>query len=447
MSAGSRERNPAEAEQLRGLPSVEQLASRLAGVPKGAAVAAARVAVTHARDRLLAGGEAGDLLDDAKAALRPSLRRVLNATGVIVHTNLGRAPLAPEAADAAAHAGARYTNLEYELDAGRRGSRQEHVEALLCELTGAEAALAVNNCAAAVLLAAAALAGGREVVVSRGQLVEIGGSFRIPEVVAQSGARLVEVGTTNRTRLADYERALTPETGAILRAHQSNFRTVGFTEEVSVEELCRLGPPVIDDVGSGALAEGLPELADEPPVRRSVKAGGSVVCFSGDKLLGGPQAGLMVGTQAAIERCRSHPLARAVRIDKLSLAALEATLRLYRDPGAARESIPVLRMLSAGEDQLATRAELMCDLLDGAQVIRATAKVGGGALPLLELEGPVCAVDPGDLGVDELARRLRCGEPPVVGRAREGRLLLDPRTLDDDEAREAAAAVAAALGR
>jgi L-seryl-tRNA(Ser) seleniumtransferase len=284
-------------------------------------------------------------------------------------------------------------------------------------------------------------------VVSRGQLVEIGGSFRIPEVVAQSGARLVEVGTTNRTRLADYERAIGDDTGAILRAHQSNFRTVGFTEEVSVEDLCGLGPPVIDDVGSGALAEGLPELADEPPVRRSVQAGSAVVCFSGDKLLGGPQAGLMVGERSAIERCRSHPLARAVRIDKLSLAALEATLRIYRDPVAARESIPVLRMLAAGEEELVARATAMCERIGaGARMIRAAAKVGGGALPLLELEGPVCAVDPGELGVDELARRLRAGEPPVIGRAREGWLVLDPRTLDDDEARQAADAAVAALG-
>jgi L-seryl-tRNA(Ser) seleniumtransferase len=287
-------------------------------------------------------------------------------------------------------------------------------------------------------------------VVSRGQLVEIGGSFRIPDVVAQSGARLVEVGTTNRTRLADYERAFGPATGAVMRAHQSNFRTVGFVEEVEIEELCaaaaRAGVPVIDDVGSGALAERLPELADEPPVRRSVAAGCAVTCFSGDKLLGGPQAGLMVGTAEAIDRCRSHPLARAVRIDKLSLAALEATLRLYLDPARALREIPVLRMLAAGEEELRGRAELMTAIVgDAARVIVASGKVGGGALPLLELEGPVCAVEPGDLGVDELARRLRASDPPVIARAREGWLLLDPRTLDDDEARAAAASVAAAL--
>jgi L-seryl-tRNA(Ser) seleniumtransferase len=375
---------------------------------------------------------------------------VLNATGVIVHTNLGRAPLAQAAMEAVTEAAAGYSTLEYDAAAGERGSRHAHVEGLLRDLTGAEAAIAVNNCASAVLLAAAALAGGRELVVSRGQLVEIGGSFRIPDVVSQSGARLVEVGTTNRTRLADYERAFGPQTGAVMRAHQSNFRTVGFVEEVEIEDLCaaaaRAAVPVIDDVGSGALAERLPELSDEPQVRRSVAAGCAVTCFSGDKLLGGPQAGLMVGTAEAIARCRSHPLARAVRIDKLSLAALEATLRLYLDPARALREIPVLRMLATGEEDLRSRAELMSTTVgDAARVIMASGKVGGGALPLLELEGPVCAVDPGAAGLDELARRLRGADPPVIGRAREGWLLLDPRTLDDAEARVAAASVVAAL--
>jgi L-seryl-tRNA(Ser) seleniumtransferase len=423
-------------------------------VPHALAVRAAREAIDSARELLLAGADLPDLRADALAlagaAGRSSLRRVLNATGVIVHTNLGRAPLPQVALDAVQEAAAGYSTLEYDAAAGTRGSRHAHVEGLLCELTGAESAIAVNNCASAVLLAAAALAGGRELVVSRGQLVEIGGSFRIPDVVAQSGARLVEVGTTNRTRLGDYERAFRPETGAVMRAHQSNFRTVGFVEEVQIEELCTAaagaGLPVIDDVGSGALAERLPELADEPPVRRSVAAGCAVTCFSGDKLLGGPQAGLMVGTAEAISRCRSHPLARAVRIDKLSLAALEATLRLYLDPPRALREIPVLRMLAAGEEELRGRAELMSGIVgDAARVIVAAGKVGGGSLPLLELEGPVCAVDPGEVGLDELARRLRDCDPPVVGRAREGWLLLDPRTLDDSEARIAAESVAAAL--
>jgi L-seryl-tRNA(Ser) seleniumtransferase len=463
---------------LRSLPSVEELASSLEGVPHAIAVRAAREAIAARRETVLSGGGPrgasvgtgpgapgsgggsaltadlrADALRRADAAERPSLRRVLNATGVIVHTNLGRAPLAEAALDAVREAAAGYSTLEYDAEAGARGSRHVHVEGLVRELTGAEAAIAVNNCASAVLLAAAALAGGRELVVSRGQLVEIGGAFRIPEVVAQSGARLVEVGTTNRTRLADYERAIGPDTGAVMRAHQSNFRTVGFVGDVEIEDLCavatRAGVPVIDDVGSGALAERLPELADEPPVRRSVAAGCAVTCFSGDKLLGGPQAGLMVGTAAAIDRCRGHPLARAVRIDKLSLAALEATLRLYLDPARALREIPVLRMLAAGEEELRARAALMSDALAGAgveaRVIVAAGRVGGGALPLLELEGPVCAVAPGEAGVDELARRLRAADPPVVARAREGWLLLDPRTLDDAEARAAASSVVVAL--
>jgi L-seryl-tRNA(Ser) seleniumtransferase len=428
---------------------VEELASSL-DLPHAVAVRAAREAIAGARERLLAGEELGDLRAEALAAARPRLRRVVNATGVIVHTNLGRAPLPEAALEAVREVAAGYSTLEYDVARGERGSRHAHVEGLLCELTGAEAAIVVNNCASAVLLATAVLAGGRELVISRGQLVEIGGSFRIPDVVAQSGARLVEVGTTNRTRLADYERAIGPDTGAVMRAHQSNFRTVGFVEEVAVEDLCavaaRAGVPVIDDVGSGALASGLPELADEPPVRRSVAAGCAVTCFSGDKLLGGPQAGVMVGTRAAVDRCRSHPLARAVRIDKLSLAALEAVLRLYLDPQRALREIPVLRMLAAGEEELSARAAAMRDAIGrSARVIVASGKVGGGALPLLELEGPVCAVDPGPLGLDELARRLRENEPPVIARAREGWLLLDPRTLDDAEARSAAAAVVSAL--
>src|SRR4051812_15221674 len=337
----------------------------------------------------MAGGELGDLRAEASAlaaaAERPSLRRVINATGVIVHTNLGRAPLARSALDAVTEAATGYSTLEYDLSAGDRGSRHAHVEGLLRELTGAEAAIAVNNCASAVLLAAAALAGGgRELIVSRGQLVEIGGSFRIPDVVAQSGARLVEVGTTNRTRLADYERAFGPDTGAVMRAHQSNFRTVGFVEEVEIEELCaaatRSGVPVIDDVGSGALATGLPELADEPPVRRSVAAGCAVTCFSGDKLLGGPQAGLMVGSAEAIALCRAHPLARAVRIDKLSLAALEAPRRPYLAPARAPRERPGRRRLAAGAAALGARAAAMSDLIGArARVIEASGKVGGGA--------------------------------------------------------------------
>jgi L-seryl-tRNA(Ser) seleniumtransferase len=290
--------------------------------------------------------------------------------------------------------------------------------------------MAVNNCAGAVLLAAAALAGpGREIVVSRGQLVEIGGGFRVPDVIAQAGARLVEVGTTNRTRRADYEAALGPHTGAILRAHPSNFRQLGFVQEVEIEELCELGVPVIDDVGSGVLADEIETLREEPAVRRSLRAGAALVCFSGDKLLGGPQAGLIVGQADTVAAARKHPLARALRVDKLGLAALEATLQLYRDPERARREIPVLAMLTADEATLRVRAERLAAAI-GGEIVSAVAKVGGGALPLLELPGPVVAV----AGVpDELAARLRGADPPVVGRIEDDRLLLDPRTLSDDE--------------
>jgi len=426
-------------DRLRDLPSVDRLAT-----------AVARAELQSRREQLLDGGAAGDeetvdLVARARARLRPRLRRVLNATGVVVHTNLGRAPLAAEAQAAVAAVANGYCNLELDLASGARGSRQAHVEELLRELTGAQAAIAVNNCAAAVLLACAALAGGRDVVVSRGQLIEIGGGFRIPEILELAGTRLVEVGTTNRTRRADYEAALAAggeRVAAILRAHPSNFRTVGFVEEVEIEELCDLGVAVIDDVGSGVLSDDLELLAGEPPVRRSVRAGAALTAFSGDKLLGGPQAGLLVGTRAAVEACRRHPLARAVRIDKLSLAALEATLALHRDPAAARRALPVLAMLEADDATLRRRAHDLAAETGGA-VVTSTARVGGGALPLLELPGPAVAIDPGPAGATVLAAKLRAGDPAVVGRLHDGRLLLDPRTLTDDEAREVAQAVRA----
>jgi L-seryl-tRNA(Ser) seleniumtransferase len=421
---------PRVRERLRALPSVDRLAT-----------AVARAELDERRSELLAGAaDEPDLVSRARERLRPSLRRVLNATGVIVHTNLGRAPLSGAARGAVAAAAEGYSNLELDLRSGERGSRQDHVEALLREVTGAQAALAVNNCAAAVLLATAALAGpGREVIVSRGQLIEIGGGFRIPEVVAQAGARLVEVGTTNRTRLADYAGAVGPDTAAILRAHPSNFRMLGFTEEVDTAALVRLGLPVIDDVGSGVIADDVELLADEPSVRAAVRAGAALVCFSGDKLLGGPQAGLMVGMHEAVAACRRHPLARALRIDKLSLAALEATLGLYRDPELARAQLPVLAMLEAPAGELQARADRLAEGC-GGEVVAGTARVGGGALPLLELPGPAVALE------EALAAPLRAGDPPLIGRLSEGRLLLDVRTLTDEEADLAAAAVRAARG-
>jgi L-seryl-tRNA(Ser) seleniumtransferase len=436
---------PDRAAALRALPAVDRLATAIA-----------REVLAERRAELLGGAAAGDpeaveadLLDRARRRAEPSLRRVLNATGVIVHTNLGRAPLAAAARAAVARAAAGYCNLELDLEAGERGSRQAHVERLLCELTGAQAALAVNNGAAAVLLAAAALAGGgRELIVSRGQLIEIGGGFRIPEVVAQAGAALVEVGTTNRTRLEDYRRELRSETGAILRAHPSNFRALGFVEQVEIEPLCSLGPPVIDDIGSGTLGDAngpgdeAALLAGEPPARRSVAAGSALVCFSGDKLLGGPQAGVLVGRAGAIAAAAGHPLARAVRIDKLSLAALEATLALHRDPELARREIPVLSMLTAHDDELARRAQLLARET-GGEIVQECSRVGGGALPLLELHGPAVALDPTPRAAGELARALRLGEPPVLARVNRERVLLDPRTLTDGEARAVADAVRA----
>jgi L-seryl-tRNA(Ser) seleniumtransferase len=457
---------------LRSLPSVERLAAALGQDQQQPAserlrVSVARETIRLRREQLRCGLQPPqDLLDQARAALArartPALRPVINATGVIVHTNLGRAPLGEVAARAVARVARAYTNLELDLQTGGRGARQVHVRELATTLTGAEAALAVNNAAAAVLLAAAALAGpGRSLIVSRGQLIEIGGSFRIPEVIAASGARLVEVGTTNRTRLADYQRAIATErahgrtVGAVLRAHPSNFRTLGFVEDVPVEALCGLDVPVIDDVGSGVLGQrfeppgGLQVLDGEPAVRRSVSAGAALVCFSGDKLLGGPQAGLLVGQAGFIERAAGHPLARAVRIDKLSLAALEATLVLHRDPQRARQEIPVLAMLDIDAGRLQKRAQRLQRALSGdgldAHVVSATARVGGGGLPLLELEGPAVRVEPGPGGADADAAALRGGDPPVIARVTDGAVLLDPRTIDDAEIDAVAAVCLGAL--
>ena len=427
---------------LRELPSVDSLlaAGRLQALAdehgRDLVLEAARNTLARAREEIKAGFEPGDLVGRIEAELEqllaPRLRRVINATGVVVHTNLGRATLSEEALARVHEIGRGYSNLEYDLEAGTRGSRQDHLGALLRALTGAEAALVVNNNAAAVLLVLAAVAEGREVVVSRGELVEIGDGFRIPDVLVRSGARLVEVGTTNRTRLDDYERAVGPETAAILRVHQSNFRIVGFTEQTGLRELAKLadrqGVVLVDDLGSGVLGE----LGDEPPVRRSLEAGAHLVTFSGDKLLGGPQAGIVVGRADLVERARRHPLQRALRPDKLTLAALEGTLALYRRGGAP----PALRMLSEPAGSVRARAERLAGLTDGS-VEKTVARAGGGALPLAEIESYACALEEG------LAAPLRSAEPPVVGIVRDGLLLLDCRTISDDEVEEVAAAVKA----
>ena len=376
------------------------------------------------------------VLEELGRARSPSLRRVLNATGVLVHTNLGRAPLAEAALARVAEVGGGYSNLEYDLARGERGSRQDHLGPLLERLTGAEAALVVNNNAAAVLLALAALAEAREVVVSRGELIEIGDGFRIPDVLARSGARLVEVGTTNRTRAADYEHALGPETAVLLRVHQSNFRVVGFAERPQLSELAAIAQrhelPLVDDLGSGALAG----IGDEPTPAESLRAGADLVCFSGDKLLGGPQAGIVVGRADLVERLRQHPLQRALRADKLTLAALEGTLTLALDP-ATRDAVPVLRMLHEPIELVRARAERLAELV-GGEVEETVARVGGGALPLAELPSAACAVE------ESLAEPLRLGQPPVIAVVRDGSTLLDCRTLSDAEVDQVAAAVCAA---
>jgi L-seryl-tRNA(Ser) seleniumtransferase len=425
---------------LRDLPSVDRLLGDdvLAAAPRPLAAAAARSALERARATIRAGEEPGNLVALARAELQrlgtPALRRVLNATGVIVHTNLGRAPLAEAALTRALDVGGSYSNLELDLESGTRGSRQDHVADALCRLTSAEAALVVNNNAAAVLLALAALAAGREVVVSRGELIEIGDGFRIPDVLAHSGARMVEVGTTNRTRAADFERAIGPETALLLRVHQSNFRIVGFTESPTTEDLAQVAHDaslwLVDDLGSGSLGN----VGDEPTAASSIASGADLVCFSGDKLLGGPQAGIVVGRRALVERLRHHPLQRALRADKLSLAALEGTLALHEDPERARAEIPVLRMLDEPLERVRERAERLAGLV-GGEVEETVARVGGGALPLAELPSAACAIE------EELAAPLRFGDPPVLGIVRDGRLLLDARTLAEPEVDEAARAV------
>jgi L-seryl-tRNA(Ser) seleniumtransferase len=449
--------------RLRDLPSVDELA-RQTGDPL--AVETARALIERARGEIRSGVDPGDLSARLHAELadarRPRLRRVLNATGVIVHTNLGRAPLADAALERVGEASRGYSNLEYDLASGTRGSRQEHCAGILSRLTGAEAALVVNNNAAAVLLALAALAEGREVTVSRGELIEIGDGFRIPDVLARSGARLVEVGTTNRTRAADYEAAIGPDTALLLRVHQSNFRLVGFEERPLLPELAavavRHGLPLVDDLGSGhlnasntlLLAEQSPAgrrreasntllLAEEPTAREALADGADLVCFSGDKLLGGPQAGIVVGRAELVERLRRHPLQRALRADKLALAALEGTLTLYLDPDRARREVPVLRMLTEPADAVRARAERLAELV-GGEVEQTIGRVGGGALPLAELDSWACGIE------QQLAEPLRAGQPPVVGIVREGSLLLDCRTLTDEEVDEVARAVAAARG-
>jgi L-seryl-tRNA(Ser) seleniumtransferase len=426
---------------LRDLPPVDALSRdpRLAEFPERIRIEAARSAVASMRECVLRGeapGEGPDLaLREAERLSQVSLRRVVNLSGVVLHTGLGRARLARTAAERAALAGADHAALEFDLEDGTRGDRRLHVRDLLQDLTGAEDALVVNNAAAGVLLTLTALASGREVILSRGQMIEIGGSFRMPDIVRQSGCRLVEVGCTNKTRLSDYERGITPDTAAILRCHPSNYRIVGFTEEPTGVDLAQLARrhevTVIDDQGNGCLVDlaefGLPH---ETTLAEAVAEGADVVVASGDKLLGGPQAGLILGRGAAIDEIRRHPLARAVRIDKLCLAALEETLRLYREGRQAE--IPTLEYLARRPADLERTARRLVEASAlEAEVEPGLTEVGGGASPGVGLPTWRVGLRHRDLG--GLARRLRTGEPPIVGRIEADRLWLDPRTLAEDE--------------
>ncbi|HET9985317.1 MAG TPA: L-seryl-tRNA(Sec) selenium transferase [Longimicrobiales bacterium] len=453
----------------RAIPAVDRLLSSeafeplLAGAPRRRVLAALQEVQAELRSGLAARAALpADLAEPALYARlvgerlhrreRAGLRHVVNATGVVLHTNLGRSPLAPAAIEAMVEAARSYSNLEYDLEAGTRGSRYDHCAPLLRELTGAEDALVVNNNAAALVLALSTLARGRDVVVSRGELVEIGGAFRVPEIVERSGARLVEVGATNRTHPEDYTSAVSAETGAVLKVHRSNFRVVGFTADVSVAELAvRLGGrlPIVEDLGSGLLLDltrfGLPH---EPTAAEALRAGADIVTLSGDKLLGGPQAGIVLGRRDLVEAMRRNPLCRALRVDKLTLAALEATLALYLEPDRALREIPTLRMLTADAGEIAGRARdlaarltaagVACSAVDGASA------VGGGAFPAVELPTTLVRLDTG-LSAAELDRRLRAAEPPVVARIVGDHVVLDVRTVQAGEEPELLAGVCGAL--
>ena len=441
-------------DKLRQLPSVDRLLGLEAAQElidafgRQRTTDALRESLDAARDAVLEGAEVPDASaivawagSRLESRLTPTLRPVINATGVIIHTNLGRAPLSKAtraAMDAVSHG---YSTLEYDVEAGRRGHRTAHAEQLLCELVDAESAMVVNNNAGAVLLALTGLARGRGVIISRGQLVEIGGGFRVPDVMRQSGARLIEIGTTNRTHLYDYEAAVMANEDAawILRAHHSNFRVVGFTSEPSLNDLVSFGDehqvPVMDDLGSGALLDTSEfGLAHEPMVQESVNAGAAVVCFSGDKLLGGPQAGIIVGQASYVDSLKTHPLARALRPDKLCLVALQETLLHYLR-GEATEKVPVWRMISMSLDEVARRATRWQRILDEAgipaKVVEGRSTVGGGRLPGETLPTKLLALP--QEHPDQLGSALRDADPPVISRIEDGQLVLDPRTVLPEE--------------
>jgi len=456
---------PSENQQklLRMLPGVDQLLELskadafFEDMPKTVVTRSIRQTLESRRHRILT-AESGISAPDLSAArimqrvkdavgedMTPNLKSVINATGVVVHTNLGRSLVSSEVSENLAQIAGRYSNLEYDLKAGRRGSRYSSVEDILCEISGAEAGMVVNNNAAAVLLCLETIARNQEVVVSRGELVEIGGSFRVPDVMTKSGAILKEVGTTNRTHLRDYENALDNNTALMLKVHRSNYSVIGFTAEVSLKELVELGlkndVPVMEDLGSGTFIDfSRYGLVKEPTVQESVSAGVDVVTFSGDKLLGGPQAGIIVGKKQIVERVKQNPLARALRIDKMTLAALETTLRLYRDEDRAIRRIPTLRMLTVDINDLTTRAANLADDLSAIggsridiELVQLSSKAGGGALPLLELPSRCLRIRVHGLSANKLEKYLRRNEPPIIGRIENDAYVIDPRTLLDDD--------------
>lgn len=445
---------------LRRLPGVDSLMEhvktdqRFSTIPMTVLKRSARRSINELRSRIIDGHEpdcsintvADMVYDHAAKVIAPKLVPLINATGVVLHTNLGRAPLCSQALEAIRDIAAGYSNLEFNIDSGKRGIRYSAVEGLLCELTGAEAAMAVNNNAGAVLLSLDTIANGREVIVSRGELVEIGGSFRIPDVMKKSGGTLKEVGTTNRTHLRDYEGAIGEATGLLLKVHTSNYRIQGFTSAVPLADLVALGNqrgvPVMEDLGSGSLIDfSLYGLAKEPTVQDAVRSGADIITFSGDKLLGGPQAGIILGKKSVIDTIRANPLTRALRIDKLTLAALEATLALYRDEDRALSALPALRMLTESYESVARRSDRLLASLNKAIGSLAelgqadlSSRTGGGAFPELSIPSRCVLVKPSAMSASALEKQLRMNSPAIIGRIEDDRFIIDPRTLQPGEA-------------
>ncbi|MGD8762615.1 MAG: L-seryl-tRNA(Sec) selenium transferase [Desulfobacteraceae bacterium] len=448
---------------LRRLPGVDRILELtktepfFEDIPQSVLVNSIRATIENQRDRILQNdpamsednlAEAG-MLEEVKRgvtkAMAPNLRRVVNATGVVVHTNLGRSLLAAEADEMLSLIAGRYSNLEFNLAAGKRGSRYSSVEGILCEISGAPAAMVVNNNAGAVLLCLETMAKNKTVIVSRGELVEIGGSFRIPDVMAKSGSILKEVGTTNRTHLQDYEKAIDEQTGLLLKVHRSNYSVVGFTAELSLRELVDLGTkhgiPVMEDLGSGTFIDfSRYGLMKEPTVQESVATGADVITFSGDKLLGGPQAGIIVGKTTIVDEIKRNPLTRALRIDKLTLSALESTLRLYRDEAKAIQLIPTLRMLTMSSQEIEEKAKRLVSRLQAienaridTQVLQRSSKAGGGALPLLDLPSLCVGIKIQGCSANTLERQLRDNDPPIIGRIEEDKFIVDLRTVQEEE--------------